>query len=596
MRPLYDIRIVRIGFIFIFILIVGIGIESYKNLDDVYTAAESRGNTYKVLNNLEEIISVLSRAEESQRSFLITGEEHYLRPFLNTKSAIATNINELKQLVLDDSSKVREIDTLASLIYSRMNILSNTIELKKLGDNKGTINRYKMRVGSDIMNRVFSFVAGMKTVEYKALEQWDQRIISSVRETFITIIIGTVFSLLIFLVVFYALVREIQERSKANEAISVEKDFSDRLINSSIDGIFAFNNELQLTRWNQGMERMSGIKRSETKGKTLKEVMPAFFRDGEEKFFRSALTGNRITARGKFIRDIKSEREYFVEAQYSPIFDKDSKVVGGLAVLRDSTERHAALVKLEQTKDRLEEMVKERTKELSVANEELKKEIAQRRHAQEQINESLKEKIVLLREIHHRVKNNLQIVSSLLNLQAGYITDNKILEVFKESQTRIRSMALIHEKLYQSRDLDKINFSDYIDSLIKDLYKSYRSRLSRININYETGQIFLEIDQAILCGLIINELISNSIKHAFKDTEEGEIQVKILNEGDDYQLIVEDNGIGFPKDFDIENTDSLGLQLVTSLTSQMAGKLEINSDRGTVVKISFKSVAKSKRY
>ena len=194
------------------------------------------------------------------------------------------------------------------------------------------------------------------------------------------------------------------------------------------------------------------------------------------------------------------------------------------------------------------------------------------------------------------VKNNLQIVSSLLNLQAGYITDNKILEVFKESQTRIRSMALIHEKLYQSRDLDKINFSDYIDSLIKDLYKSYRSQLSRITINYETGQIFLEIDQAILCGLIINELISNSIKHAFKDTDEGEIQVKIFNEGEDYQIIVEDNGIGFPKDFDIENTDSLGLQLVTSLTSQMAGKLEINSDNGTVVKISFKSVSKNKRY
>lgn len=596
MRPLYDIRIVRIGFIFILILIIGIGIESYKNLDDVYTAAESRGNTYKILNNLEEIISVLSRAEESQRSFLITGEEHYLQPFLNTQSAITTNLSELKELVSSDSEKVKSIDTLAALISSRMNILANTIELKKLGDDKGTINRYKMRVGSDIMNRVFSFVSGMKTVEYKALEQWDQRIISSVRETFITIIIGTIFSLIIFLVVFYALVREIQERGKANEAISVEKDFSDRLINSSIDGIFAFDNEFQLTRWNQGMERMSGIKRVETKGKTLKEVMPSFFKDGEEKFFRSALRGNRITARGKFIKDISSEREYFVEAQYSPIFDKDSKVVGGLAVLRDSTERRAALVKLEQTKDRLEEMVKERTKELSFANEELKKEVAQRKLAQEQINESLKEKIVLLREIHHRVKNNLQIVSSLLNLQAGYITDKKILEVFKESQTRIRSMALIHEKLYQSRDLDKINFSDYIDSLIKDLYKSYRSQLNRINIKYETDEIFLEIDQAILCGLIINELISNSIKHAFINKEEGEIVVKLFNEGENYQIIVEDDGIGFPEDFDVENTDSLGLQLVTSLTSQMAGKLKINSDNGTSVKISFKSMTRNKRY
>ncbi len=596
MRPLYDIRIVRIGFIFILMLIVGIGIVSYRNLDNVYTAAESRGSTYKILNNLEEIISVLSRAEESQRSFLITGEEHYLQPFINTESAISSDLNELKILVSGDSVKMGSVDTLTALINSRMSVLANTIELKKLGDDKGTINRYKMRVGSDIMNRVFSFVAQLKSVEYKALEGWDLTIISSVRETFFTIIIGTVFSLIIFLVVFYALVREIQERGKANEAISVEKDFSDRLINSSVDGIFAFNNDLQLTRWNPGMERMSGVKKSDTKDKTLKEIMPSFFQDGEEKFFRSALDGNRVSARGKFMKDLESGTEYFVEAQYSPIFDKEGKVVGGLAVLRDGTQRRAALIKLEQTKDRLEEMVKERTKELSVANEELKKEIAQRKQAQEQINESLREKIVLLREVHHRVKNNLQIVSSLLNLQAGYINDKKVLQVFKESQTRIRSMALIHEKLYQSRDLDKINFSDYIDSLIQDLFRTYRSQLNNINIKCEASQIFLEIDQAILCGLIINELISNSIKHAFKDRNEGNIIVRLSNEGEDYQIIVEDNGIGFPVDIDIENSDSLGLQLVTSLTTQMSGKLEINSDNGTTVKILFKNMAKSRKF
>ncbi len=431
MKPLYDIRAVRIGFILILILIVGIGIESYKNLDNVYTASESRGNTYKILNNLEEIISVLSRAEESQRSFLITGEAHYLQPFLSARGDLAKNLGSLSILTAGDTEKLREVDTLKNLIESRMEVLSNSIDLKKLGDNKGTINRYKMRIGSDIMNRVFAFVANMKTSEYKVLERWDLVIISSVRETFITIIIGTGFSLIIFLVVFYALVGEIQERSKANEMISFEKDFSDRLINSSVDGIFAFDNELHLTRWNPGMERMSGVKKNETRGKTLQEVMPGFFQDGEDEFFKNVLKGNRISARGKYMRDIQNDDEYFVEAQYSPIFDKEGGVVGGLAVLRDSTERRAALVKLEYTKARLEEMVEERTRELSIANKELKKEVMQRKLAQEQINESLKEKIVLLREVHHRVKNNLQIVSSLLNLQAGYITDNKILAAFK---------------------------------------------------------------------------------------------------------------------------------------------------------------------
>jgi PAS domain S-box-containing protein len=596
MRPLYDIRIVRLGFIFILVLIVGIGIESYRNLDDVYVAAESRGNTYKILNNLEEIISVLSRAEEGQRSFLITGEEHYLQPFLNAKDNIILNLDRLKNLTANDKDKLNSVDTLSDLINSRLDVLTNTIELKKLGDNKGTINRYKMRIGGDIMNRIFSFVSGMKSSEYKALERWDQEIISSVRETFITIIVGTVISLIIFLIVFYALVKEIQERKKAAEVIMVEKDFSDRLLNSSIDGIFAFNRNLELTRWNPGMERISGIKKSEASGKKLKEVLHSFFLNGEEEYFRSALKGNRIIARGKILKDLKSDKEYFVEAHYSPIYDKEEKVVGGLAVLRDSTQRKAALDNLEQTKLQLEKMVQERTRALSIANEELKKEIAQRKTAQEQIHESLKEKIVLLREIHHRVKNNLQIVSSLLNLQAGYITDKKVLEILKESQNRIRSMALIHEKLYQSPDLDKINFSEYIQSLTKDLFRSYQSQLNRINIRSEVGEIFLEIDQSILCGLIINELISNAIKHAFKGKEKGEILVQLFQDGEDYQIIVKDDGIGFPKDIDIENTDSLGLQLVTSLTVQMSGKIEINSENGTIVKISFRGVSKERTF
>lgn len=596
MKPLYDIRIVRLGFIFILILIIGIGIESYRNLNNVYVAVESRGNTYKILTSLEEIISVLSRAEESQRSFLITGEEHYLQPFLDAKSALLVSLDNLKTLVADDSNKVKSVNTLINLTNSRLDVLSNTIELKKLGDNKGTVNRYKLRVGSDLMNRIFSYVSEMKSVEYSVLGQWDQNVISSVRETFITITGGTVVSLGIFLFVFYALVKEIQERKIAIEVISIEKDFSERLVNSSIDGIFAFDRKLDLTRWNPGMERMSGIKKPETKGKTLMELIPSFFTDGEEEYFRSTLKGNRIITRGKILKDNQTEKEYYVEAQYSPIYDKYGEVVGGLAVLRDSTQRKAALDKLEQTKAQLKEMVKERTKELSVANEELRKEVAQRKLAQEQINESLKEKIVLLREIHHRVKNNLQIVSSLLNLQAGYITDKKILEVFKESQTRIRSMALIHEKLYQSRDLDKINFSDYIHSLIKDLFRTYQSQANRINIKSDTGEIFLEIDQAILCGLIVNELVSNAIKHAFKGRESGEIIVKLSEENNNHEIIVKDNGIGFPKDIDIENTDSLGLQLVTSLTSQMIGKIEIVSDNGTTVKISFKGVSKGKKY
>ncbi|AUB39254.1 CheY chemotaxis protein or a CheY-like REC [Nostoc flagelliforme CCNUN1] len=139
----------------------------------------------------------------------------------------------------------------------------------------------------------------------------------------------------------------------------------------------------------------------------------------------------------------------------------------------------------------------------------------ERKQAEEQIKASLQEKEVLLKEIHHRVKNNLQIISSLLNLQAEYIKDNQALEVFKDSQNRIESMALIHEKLYQSQDLAKINFADYIQDLVTNLFYSYNVNSSAISLKMNVEEVFLAIDAAIPCGLIINELISNSLKYAF---------------------------------------------------------------------------------
>ncbi len=214
--------------------------------------------------------------------------------------------------------------------------------------------------------------------------------------------------------------------------------------------------------------------------------------------------------------------------------------------------------------------------------------ITDRKWAEEQIHASLEEKEVLLKEIHHRVKNNLQVISSLLKLQAGYIRDERILEVFKESQNRVRAMALIHEKLYQSDDLAKTNFAEYIRSLASDLFRSYsvNSRVIKLNLNVE--DVRLSIDTAIPCGLIINELISNSLKYAFSAGQAGEINIHLLSEAEDcYTLIVQDNGSGFPTELNFRNTKSLGLQLVCSLTKQLHGTINLDCDRGVEFKITF---------
>lgn len=214
--------------------------------------------------------------------------------------------------------------------------------------------------------------------------------------------------------------------------------------------------------------------------------------------------------------------------------------------------------------------------------------ITDRKRAENQIRESLQEKEVMLKEIHHRVKNNLQVISSLLKLQAGYIKDDRILEVFKESQNRVRAMALIHEKLYQSDDLAKTDFAGYIRSLANDLFRSYSVNSRAISLSLNVEEVRLSIDTAIPCGLIINELVSNSLKYAFSAGQEGKIQIHLYSEPNDrYSLIVQDNGSGFPTDLDFRKTKSLGLQLVCNLTRQLQGTITLERECGASFKINF---------
>ena len=216
----------------------------------------------------------------------------------------------------------------------------------------------------------------------------------------------------------------------------------------------------------------------------------------------------------------------------------------------------------------------------------LARDITDRKQAEEQIKASLKEKEVLLKEIHHRVKNNLQIVSSLLYLQSRKTSDDQVLSVLRESQTRVRSMALIHEKLYQCDDLANINLADYIRSLTSYLLNSYgvASHMVKLSVNVETAP--LGLDRAIPCGLIINELVSNALKYAFPQGRRGEILVDLLCDGGGKLILtVKDNGVGLPEDMDIDDTPSLGLQLVNTLVRQLDGTIEVDRKGGTEFKM-----------
>jgi len=214
--------------------------------------------------------------------------------------------------------------------------------------------------------------------------------------------------------------------------------------------------------------------------------------------------------------------------------------------------------------------------------------VIHRKQAEAALRASLREKEVLLREIHHRVKNNMQVISSLLNLQARHIEDPAVLEMFQESQRRIRSMALVHEKLYLSKDLSNIEFSQYIQSLALHLFHSYQVDSNLIKLKTDMEKIFMNINTAIPCGLIVNELISNALKHAFPNGRGGEILIELRRtEGDKFLLIVSDTGIGFPDSLDFRNTTTLGMQIITMLVEQLDGRIELSRQQGSSFKITF---------
>jgi PAS domain S-box-containing protein len=214
--------------------------------------------------------------------------------------------------------------------------------------------------------------------------------------------------------------------------------------------------------------------------------------------------------------------------------------------------------------------------------------ITKRKEMEEKLEKTLEDKNILMKEIYHRTKNNLMVISSLLNLQSRYIKDENTQSIFKESQNRAKSMAMVHEKLYRSGDLEHLNFTEYIENLSNDLYDTYTLDKNRVKLVLNIEEVILDVEISIPLALILNELLTNSLKHAFPDGYGGEIKIELGRCDGSYQLSVSDNGIGFPEDLDYQNTDTLGMLIVNSLTDQIDGKLKLERDHGTKFTVTFK--------
>lgn len=279
----------------------------------------------------------------------------------------------------------------------------------------------------------------------------------------------------------------------------------------------------------------------------------------------------------------KDGTEYFTDIIGDVIeVDGESLVLG---TIRDISERVKSEALINNLNKDLESKVKERTQQLNATVQSLNREVDQRKQVEEKLKESLAVKEILFKEITHRVKNNMQIISSLINLQMSHL-DKEAGDSLQQISHRIHSMALIHETLYKTNDFKEIQFNHYLNSLINYIRESYSIENFVINLEADKGQLPLDVGTSL--GMIIIELVINSVKHAFANTDKGIIDVRFEEQKPNhYRLIIADNGVGIPEDIDFRNSKSLGLQLVTSLVDQISGEITLIRNKGTKLEITF---------
>jgi PAS domain S-box-containing protein len=370
-----------------------------------------------------------------------------------------------------------------------------------------------------------------------------------------------------------AIVQDVTELKKAEEKIkslvNIVESSNDAIITKSLDGI--------ITRWNKGAEHVYGYSAEEILGKEISILAPDNLKGEINQLIEEIKQGKKIH-NYETLRLRKDGTIINVSLTLSPVFDVSGKLTDVSIIARDITKRKEV--------------------EEALANLEA----------------------VRKKEIHHRIKNNLQVISSLIDLQAEKfkgrkdIKDSEVIEAFRESQDRVISMALIHEELYEGDGFEKLNFLLYIEKLVENIFQKYKLGNTDISLNMDMEEnLLFDMDTAVPLGMIVNELVSNSLKHAFIGRDKGEILIKLcriepakfqsgraVSNNENFQstsfiLTISDNGVGIPENIDIEDLESLGLQLVTTLVDQLDGELELRRNNGTEFTMGFTVTEKNKQ-
>ena len=339
-------------------------------------------------------------------------------------------------------------------------------------------------------------------------------------------------------------------RKLLENALRESGQFNRQVIASAREGIVVYDRELRYEIWNPYMEALTGMEASQVLGRNALNLFPYVRENGVDVMLRRALAGETVRASDFPYYVPQTGKSGWISGVYGPHVSASGDIIGVIGIIRDTTEQKTTESKI-------------------VAN--------------------LREKELLIKEIHHRVKNNLQVISSLLNMQMLHLPDEETRQILKDSQNRIRSMALVHEKLYRSDDLGRIDMASYIRGLADHLLYSARTTAAPIEMAVEVKKVFFDLTTAIPLGLLLNELLTNSLKHAFPDGRKGRIEIDLQpTEDGAYALVYRDNGVGFSKAS--SGGDSLGLPLVELLMKQLGGSMEQKNEGGMEYRMILKEI------
>ena len=537
---------------------------SFSALAGLSTAADDRRDSHEALLELGALQANLTEVAMGSRGFVITGHEDWLVQHVRATNAVPHQLLQLRQVV---AKNVAQHSTLAELDSAARRLTDwyrAQAETRRASGFDAARRLVETGEGERRLAEVMGLADRLVKEKQRFLEERDRAVRSGSRDTRVLLLAGGLGAFLLVGAAGWMIRGEMVRRAQAEATLRHTATLQRAILDSANYAIISTDPEGLVTTFNRGAEQMLGYRAAAVVGQTS----PALWHDpaevvqraeeltrelgrpvapGFEVFVAKSRLGLVEETEWTFIR--QDGRRYPVLLSVTALREADGNITGFLGVIADITAR---------------------------------------KRAEQALRDSLAEKEILLKEIHHRVKNNMQVISSILNLQAGYVEDARARALFADCQGRVQSMAMIHEKLYRSANLATLDFGQHVRELAQGMVSSFGEVAERVRLQIEAEAVALDIDSAIPVGLILNELVTNALKYAFPGGRAGTLRIALRLDGPEQILLsVADDGIGLPEGLEVGRSRSLGLKMIHSLTRQIGGQVEIRRGTGVEFRIRF---------